>query len=347
MFVLADIEWTGEKIAEREATQIAAIKVDKKWNSIDTFTKLVKPDNGTYSSCHMAYNGGTEEDFCNADSAETVFENFDRWLSDEDIILWWHPDSLATFKKVSRKATGRKSKHESNIINKYVYYALTGSTDYYGTQYQIAFTHGIDTRFAKPHNSADDAEVIRLLLSGIGFRQENFLIPINEKTKASTVLPYQYDPVKETMHKTGCKKLKEENIKTIGCETLKKTNYKNCKVCDCCKREYKEYIRQRNMAMLAKSEVNFVYIPGSEVFHKYTCTAVMNSRFITGTVRYEKAAYGEKYDPMMMHDSRRDVANLLHEETEVRSVREVIRRKQQQQAQQKQNKKKNRDTWER
>ncbi len=60
-----------------------------------------------------------------------------------------------------------------------------------------------------------------------------------------------------------------------------------------------------------------------------------------------KAAYGEKYDPMMMHDSRRDVANLLHEETEVRSVREVIRRKQQQQAQQKQNKKKNRDTWER
>ena len=48
-----------------------------------------------------------------------------------------------------------------------------------------------------------------------------------------------------------------------------------------------------------------------------------------------------------MHDSRRDVANLLHEETEVRSVREVIRRKQQQQAQQKQNKKKNRDTWER
>ena len=60
-----------------------------------------------------------------------------------------------------------------------------------------------------------------------------------------------------------------------------------------------------------------------------------------------KAAYGEKYDPMMMYDSRRDVANLLHEETEVRSVREFIRRKQQQQAQQKQNKKNSRDSWER
>ena len=60
-----------------------------------------------------------------------------------------------------------------------------------------------------------------------------------------------------------------------------------------------------------------------------------------------KAAYGEKYDPMMMHDSKRDVADLLHEETEVRSVREFRRHEQQQQAQQKQNKKKNRDSWER
>ena len=50
--------------------------------------------------------------------------------------------------------------------------------------------------------------------------------------------------------------------------------------------------------------------------------------------------------PMMMHDSKRDVANLLHEESDTRSVREFIRRKQQQQSQQKQNKK-NRDSWER
>ena len=60
-----------------------------------------------------------------------------------------------------------------------------------------------------------------------------------------------------------------------------------------------------------------------------------------------KAAYGEKYDPMMMHDSKRDVADLLHEEVEVRSVREFLRHEQQQQAQQKQNKKKSRDSWER
>ena len=60
-----------------------------------------------------------------------------------------------------------------------------------------------------------------------------------------------------------------------------------------------------------------------------------------------KSAYGEKYDSMLMYDSKRDVSNLLHEEAELRSVREFMRRKQQQQAQQKQTKKKNRDSWER
>ena len=59
-----------------------------------------------------------------------------------------------------------------------------------------------------------------------------------------------------------------------------------------------------------------------------------------------KASYGEKYDPTMMYDSKRDVATLLHEEAETRSVRERLRRKQQQQTQQKQNKQKQRD-WER
>ena len=55
--------------------------------------------------------------------------------------------------------------------------------------------------------------------------------------------------------------------------------------------------------------------------------------------------YGERYDSLMMFDSKRDVANLLHEEAEARSVWERLWKKQQQQAQQKQTKKKSRDSW--
>lgn len=43
-----------------------------------------------------------------------------------------------------------------------------------------------------------------------------------------------------------------------------------------------------------------------------------------------KAAYGEKFDSYMLLDSKRDVAELLGEETEMRSVREDLRRKQEQ-----------------
>lgn len=50
---------------------------------------------------------------------------------------------------------------------------------------------------------------------------------------------------------------------------------------------------------------------------------------------------------VFLPESKRDVANLLHEEAETRSIRERLRQKQQQQAQQKQTKKKSRDSWER
>lgn len=51
-----------------------------------------------------------------------------------------------------------------------------------------------------------------------------------------------------------------------------------------------------------------------------------------------QSAYGEKYDPPIMFDSKRDVANLLHEEAETRSVREFLRQKQKPQRTQQQRK---------
>ena len=51
-----------------------------------------------------------------------------------------------------------------------------------------------------------------------------------------------------------------------------------------------------------------------------------------------KAAYGEKYDPLMMYDSKRDVADLLNEEAEARSVRDFLRQKQKAQQTQQQRK---------
>ena len=43
-----------------------------------------------------------------------------------------------------------------------------------------------------------------------------------------------------------------------------------------------------------------------------------------------KAAYGEKFDPLILFDSKRDVSELLEEKTEVQSVREHLQKKQKQ-----------------
>lgn len=47
-----------------------------------------------------------------------------------------------------------------------------------------------------------------------------------------------------------------------------------------------------------------------------------------------QSVYGEKYDPLMMYDSKQDVSNLLNEDAETRSVRERLRQKQQTKTQQ-------------
>ena len=47
------------------------------------------------------------------------------------------------------------------------------------------------------------------------------------------------------------------------------------------------------------------------------------------------SCYGEKFDPLILFDSKRDVAELLGEETEVRSVREHLQKKQEQNAEHK------------
>ena len=56
-----------------------------------------------------------------------------------------------------------------------------------------------------------------------------------------------------------------------------------------------------------------------------------------------QSTYGNMYDPLAMFDSKRDVADILREETEARSIREHLR--QEQQVQQKQSKKNSRDSW--
>lgn len=66
---------------------------------------------------------------------------------------------------------------------------------------------------------------------------------------------------------------------------------------------------------------------------------LMSERFATrsdkerSAVSHMQSAYGDRYQPLMMYNSKRDVSEIFGEETEVRSIRERLRRKKQPQTQ--------------
>ena len=65
----------------------------------------------------------------------------------------------------------------------------------------------------------------------------------------------------------------------------------------------------------------------------------MSERFVIrpgkerSAVSHVQFAYGDRYQPLMMYNSKRDISEMLGGETEVRSVQERLRQKQQPQTQ--------------
>ena len=68
--------------------------------------------------------------------------------------------------------------------------------------------------------------------------------------------------------------------------------------------------------------------------------AALQSDKIQAATSKIKSAYGEKFDPLILFDSKRDVSELLGEKTEVQSVREHLQKKQKQTAERKKTSKK-------
>ncbi|MEA5051223.1 MAG: hypothetical protein VB021_07085 [Oscillospiraceae bacterium] len=62
-----------------------------------------------------------------------------------------------------------------------------------------------------------------------------------------------------------------------------------------------------------------------------------------------RTAYGDKYSPLMMYDSKREAGRLLNEYAEDRAIQKIKRGQQRlmQKQQPQQQKKKSRDDWER
>ncbi len=293
MFVLADMEWMTNTKGHYSPTQIAAVKVDENWNEIDTFSSFIRPrDMAFHEWEHVAYTGGTATDFLHARKGYNVFTSFFEWLSEDDIILWWYLESECLYKKLIKIIAKIDDTHKMVSINKYVAEHLSGQLNARGNVYKVAEGQGIVFDKKLKHNSANDVKVMRELMLFIQYPQElllKSLVKAKRDPKPNSHgedLPYQYDETTNIIHIKGCKHI-GENAVLRGYSILKTAFRKGYVPCECCKEDYRNGLRERNIDIIDRTAYTYLYSPDSKVYHKYTCGLILAAKTIMGTRTYE------------------------------------------------------------
>lgn len=101
MFVLMDIEWIENAAHHINPTQIAAIRTDEQWNSLDRFYARIHPrDSSFHIWNHVAYSGGTASGFLLSAGIYRVLTNLQNWLQEDDVICFWFEESQNILKSI-------------------------------------------------------------------------------------------------------------------------------------------------------------------------------------------------------------------------------------------------------
>ena len=281
MYVLADIEWIENEFGNSYPTQIAAVKVDENWNEVAVFNQLIAPkDSGFHKWDAPGFTGASIYDFLHARDAKDVLCRFERWLSKNDIIIWWHISSDYMLNKFNKTIAGIKNNRKCVVLNKYVYSFINCDAIAYGNAYLISQNKGLNVDMTLQHSAINDVKTVLLLLKAINFEQD-YLLKTIKKTKESdltaTIFPnayYQCDFSKSLIHKKSCLILDDKSIITHGYNNLLAPISKGYKPCQCCVKEYREALRNRNVDLIKKSGYTYIYTPTSDIYHKYNCSAM-------------------------------------------------------------------------
>jgi methylphosphotriester-DNA--protein-cysteine methyltransferase len=290
MFVIADIEWITNSVGHQSPTQLSATRVDEDWNIVEEFNAFIRPRDREFCDWnHIAYTGGSVADFMCAENAYTVLSDFQTWLNDDDIILWWCKESLKFFRKIVGIILKVTDEHHAISISPYVYAHLAEQPVSRGNPYKIAGARDVLTKVHLHHYSKNDVRVIRELMAKIKYPQNLLLKPVEKpqkKEKKPIILPYQYDPETNLIHIVGCVYITD--IKTRGYEKIKTAFRKGFEPCECCKEEYKKEFKERTIDIISRTQYTYIYSPDSTVFHKYTCGLMHSAKYIMGSCNYDK-----------------------------------------------------------
>lgn len=289
MYVIADIEWVTTAKGEISPVQLAAARVDGNWNQVNSFFSFIKPiDNAIDERTSVAFNGGSPEDFQNADSAAEVFSDFLMWLGN-DMLLWWLNQSNEVFQKLAADCSETGSLPEAISISARIYDFLKGQRNSCGSAYHIASKRGIKVKSYLKHCSKNDVRVMRELLQKLKYPQSELLKPapaVETKSREQPLL-YVYNKSTNTIHSRDCENIPDGD--TIGYPNFTTALRKGYKTCKCCKSEYIGALRERNRDIISRVFYHYVYSEDSKVFHRPTCKAILSAKKIMGTTNYKTA----------------------------------------------------------
>ena len=169
MNVLIDIEWvqSGEDF---EITQIAAVRVSEKWETVDTFGALVCP-----ASCwnvnwdHMAYNGYSPDEFRAGSDEASCLLRLLHFLKADDTLICWHKDTEHVLKRKWETTVGEELLLKCRHVNQKVHgLASARGIDQHGL-YETAAAFGIELPAPK-HQATNDVQVMQRLLSKLNIQ---------------------------------------------------------------------------------------------------------------------------------------------------------------------------------
>lgn len=160
MYVLIDMEWIKNCHGQHWPTQLAAIRVSKDWQAVDSFSVLFRPKDNTFQQWnHMAFSGWTREDFLNGYGLYPALDAFENWLLSDDIICWWHKEACDLFNTFTKVAQIRDRITNVLLLDAYIYGFLAGQKNSVGSPYKLCAARGIETP-EPAHCSRNDVQAI-------------------------------------------------------------------------------------------------------------------------------------------------------------------------------------------
>lgn len=284
MYVIMDLEWAERRQPfALEATQLAALRVDSEWREVASFAKPVHPSDRTnYDSKAVGYTGYRAEDYRRADCITEVLAEFKIWLREDDILLWWTPESVHMLEVFLNFTVCEPIQNKSLVIGAYVCHHLS----MLGSPYAILRVIGGDASLPE-HHALNDVKTTRTLLQKIQFSMDCVDGPepsVKELPPAWMMCPdpYTLDTDTQTLHRSNCDALDRSHpLQSVF--SIRKIVYRSgITPCPCCQEDFYETLKSRNREQLTSFKCQYIYAEGGTHYHIRSCLVPLTEGRIVG-----------------------------------------------------------------